>query len=131
VFVMRSDDGGERWTSPVRVNSDARGNGAVQFFTWMAVDPVDGSVNIAYYDRSGLDGTKTGVTFARSTDGGEHFETSPIAMDAFEANPDVFFGDYLGIDAYDGRAVVVFQHFVSSSTLVLSAALFRFHKTPR
>lgn len=126
VFVIRSDDGGERFTSPVRVNSDARGNGAVQFFPWMAVDPVDGSVNIAFYDRSGLEGTRTGVTFARSTDGGAHFETTPIAIEAFETTPDVFFGDYLGIAAYAGRAIVVFQHFTSSSTLALSAALFRF-----
>ncbi len=125
VFVLRSDDGGDSWTSPVRVNSDA-GSRAVQFFTWMAVDPVDGSVNIAYYDRSGLEGTQTGVTFARSTDGGSRFETIPIAIDAFETSPDVFFGDYLGIDAYGGRAVVVFQHFTSSSKLALSAALFRF-----
>ena len=126
VFVMRSDDGGDSWTSPVRVNSDARGNDAVQFFTWMAIDPLNGSVNIAYYDRSGLEGTMTGVTFARSTDGGSHFETVPIAIDAFETSPDVFFGDYLGVDAYGGRAVVVFQHFTSSSTVALSAALFRF-----
>ena len=86
----------------------------------------NGSVNIAYYDRSGLDGTMTGVTFARSTDGGSHFETVPIAIDAFETSPDVFFGDYLGVDAYGGRTVVVFQHFTSSSTVALSAALFRF-----
>ncbi len=126
VFVMRSDDGGERWTSPVRVNSDEAGNGAVQFFPWMAIDPVDGAVNIVYYDRSGLDGTETGVTFARSTDGGEHFESTPIDIEAFETTPDVFFGDYLGIDAYDGRVVAVFQHFTSPSELALSAALFRF-----
>ena len=93
---------------------------------WMAVDPVDGSVNIVYYDRSGLDGTKTGVTFSRSTDGGEHFESTPIDIDAFETTADVFFGDYLGIDAYGGRVVAVFQHFTSASDLALSAALFRF-----
>jgi hypothetical protein len=126
VFVMRSDDGGELWTAPVRVNPDTVGNGAVQFFSWMAIDPVDGSVNIVYYDRGGLSGTETGVTFSRSTDGGEHFDSTPIDIEAFETNPDVFFGDYLGIDAYGGRVVAVFQHFISPSELALSAALFSF-----
>jgi hypothetical protein len=126
VFVMRSNDAGERWSEPVRVNADPPGNGSVQFFPWMAVDPIDGSVNVAYYDRSGLTGTKTGVTFARSIDGGASFESTPVDVDTFETNPDVFFGDYLGIDAYDGRVVAVFQHFTSESDLALSAALFRF-----
>lgn len=126
VFVVRSDDGGDHWTSPVRVNSDERGNGALQFFTWMAVDPVDGSVNVAFYDRAGLDGTRTGVTFARSTDGGVHFDEHRVAIDPFETSPDAFFGDYLGIDAYGGRVVVAFQHFTGSSSVGLSAALYRF-----
>jgi len=126
VFVMRSDDGGESWTSPVRVNDDPIENGAVQFFTWMAVDPVDGSVNICFYDRSGLRGTETGVAFARSTDGGGSFEVTPIDIDPFETNPNVFFGDYLGIAAYGGRVAAVFQHFIDPSNLALSAALFQF-----
>lgn len=126
VFVMRSDDGGDRWTSPVRVNADATGNGAVQFFTWMAVDPADGSVNVVFYDRSGFRGTETGVTFARSTDGGASFQVTPIELEPFETNPNVFFGDYLGIAAHGGRVVAVFQHFIGPSTLALSAALFQF-----
>lgn len=126
VFLMRSDDGGQRWTSPVRVNRDDVGNGAVQFFPWMAIDPVDGSVNIIYYDRAGLAGTETGVTLSRSEDGGGHFESTAISIEAFETNPDVFFGDYIGIDAYGGRVVAVFQHFISPTELALSAALFRF-----
>jgi hypothetical protein len=66
------------------------------------------------------------VTLARSTDGGAHFDSQSVAIDAFETSPDAFFGDYLGVDAYGGRVVVAFQHFVSSSSVALSAALFRF-----
>ena len=51
VFVMSSRNGGETWTAPVRVNDDALKNGKAQFFTWMAIDPADGSVNIVFYDR--------------------------------------------------------------------------------
>ncbi len=41
-----------------------------QFFTWMSVDPVDGSVNIIYYDRREGDGSGVHVYLARSIDGG-------------------------------------------------------------
>ena len=44
VFVAASRDGGTTWEAPVRVNDDPKG--AVQMFTWMAVDPVDGSINV-------------------------------------------------------------------------------------
>ena len=112
VFVMRSGDLGASWSAPVRVNDDPVGNGAAQFFTWMAVDPADGSVNVVFYDRRGLDGTMTGVTLARSLDGGRTFVNHPIDLDPFACNPDVFFGDYTGIDARDGLVIPIFMHFV-------------------
>ncbi len=126
VFVMSSPDGGESWSAPTRVNQDRTGNGAAQFFSWMAVDPVDGAVYVAFYDRAGRKGTWTGLSLARSTDGGSSFESFPIAIDAFETSTDVFFGDYLGIDAYGGQVVCVFTHFTGSARLALSAASFRF-----
>ena len=60
------------------MNDDPVGNGAAQFFTWMAVDPVDGSVNVVFYDRRDLAGTLTGLTLARSTDGGQTFVNHQI-----------------------------------------------------
>ena len=36
-----------------------------QWFPWLVVDPVDASVNIAYYDRAVQAGTLTDVTLAR------------------------------------------------------------------
>ena len=129
VFVTYSRDGGDSWAPPVRVNGDPTGNNAEQFFTWMAVDPIDGSVNVAFYDRHGLDGTATSVTLARSTDGGESFETFPVAIEPFETSDDVFFGDYLAVAAHGGRVVMVFSHFTTPSDLALSAALFRFSQS--
>ena len=126
VFVVSSRDGGDTWADPVRVHADPAGNGAVQFFPWMAVDPVDGSVNVVFYDRNALQGTSTRVTLVRSTDGGASFESYPVELDPFETNPDVFFGDYIGIAARGGRVVTTFTHFTSSSDLALSAALFHF-----
>lgn len=126
VFLMSSRDGGETWSSPVRVNDDPVKNGKVQFFTWMAIDPVDGSINTIFYDRRDTEGTQTRLTLARSVDGGKSFVNHRIDVAPFPVNSNVFFGDYGGISAYDGRVVPVFMHFVSDSSLAVSVALFRF-----
>ena len=126
VFVAASHDGGETWSQPVRVNDDPIRNGKAQFFTWLAVDPVDGSLNVAFYDRRDTTGTLTGLTFARSTDGGRTFVNYKINQTPFACDPKVFFGDYLGVAAYGGRVVAAYMHFTSDKDLALSAALFRF-----
>jgi len=103
VFLATSDDGGKRWTTPVRVNNDPVHNGAEQFFQWLAVDPTDGSINVIFYDRRGdPENRKQIVVLARSTDGGRSFNNYAWTDQPFEAS-DVFFGDYSGIAAYGGR----------------------------
>jgi hypothetical protein len=126
VFLMSSRNGGDTWSNPIRVNDDPLKNGKVQFFTWMAVDPVDGSVNIMFYDRRDSDGTQTGVTLARSVDGGKSFVNHKVDLPPFAINSRVFFGDYGGISAYGGRVVPVFMHFVNDASLAISVALFQF-----
>jgi len=127
VYVIHSSDLGASWSAPIRVHAESAPRD--QFLSWMAVDGVDGSVNVVFYDRTDLNGTLTGVTLARSVDGGQTFVTHPIApglMDPFATQDDVFFGDYIGVDALDGRVVVAFTHFVGERRLALSAAIFDF-----
>lgn len=126
VFVAASRDGGTTWSEPVRVNDDPKGNGVAQLFTWMAVDPSDGSLNLVFYDRRGLKDTQTGVTVARSVDGGKTFVNYKVDQEPFAMNGGVFFGDYIGIAAHGGRVVAVYMHFIDRQKLALSAALFRF-----
>ena len=126
VFVMSSRDGGNTWSTPVRVNDDPLKNGKVQFFTWMAVDPADGSINIVFYDRRDTTGTQTRLTLARSVDGGRTFVNYKIDQQPFAANSRTFFGDYSSISAYEGRVVPAFMHFVDDGRLAISVALFRF-----
>ena len=125
VFVMRSADSGRTWGAPVRVNDDPLKNGAVQFFTWMAVDPSDGSVNVLFYDRRGRQGTRSGLTLARSTDGGRTFVNHPVDVPDFDVTDTITFGDYLGVDAKAGRVAGVFPHIVDGK-VILSAAVFDF-----
>ena len=126
VFVMSSRDGGETWSAPVRVNDDPVKNGKVQFFTWMSVDPVDGSINIVFYDRRDTEGATTKLVMARSIDGGKTFVNHKIDTPAFKCDAKVFFGDYSGISAYNGRVVPMFMHFDEQKKLVASVALFHF-----
>jgi hypothetical protein len=103
IFVASSDDGGKRWSEPVRVNNDPVHDGVEQFFQWLAVDPVDGSVNVLFYDRR-LDpqDRKQIVALARSTDEGKTFTNYAWTTEPFEAGG-VFFGDYTGLAAYGSR----------------------------
>jgi hypothetical protein len=103
VFTASSDDRGKRWSAPVRVNNDPVHNGAEQFFQWLAVDPVDGSVNVLFFDRRGDPRNKKQiVALARSTDSARTFTNYAWTDEPFEAS-DVFFGDYTGLAAYGGR----------------------------
>lgn len=103
VFLSSSADKGKHWTSPLRVNNDAIHNGAEQFFQWLAVDPVDSSVNVIFYDRRrDPQNRKQIVVLARSGDGGRTFHNYAWTETPFEAGG-VFFGDYSGLAAHGGR----------------------------
>jgi hypothetical protein len=125
VFVASSRDGGRTWTPPVRVNDDAKGN--AQMFTWLAVDPVDGALNLVFHDRRGQSGTMTGVTLARSVDGGKSFVNHNVAVTPFDCCArSGFFGDYNAIDAYDGHVVAAFPVLTASGQQKVQAAVARF-----
>jgi len=103
VFVAKSTAGGVTWTST------AVPAGGDQFNQWLAVDPSDGSVNVAYYDTGTHGATSTIYTLARSTDGGATYAASAIATaptDETCCAPSVNlgnqYGDYEGIAALNG-----------------------------
>ncbi len=109
VFISTSDDGGKHWSEASRVNNDPVHDGVEQFFQWLAVDPVDGSVNVVFYDRRfDPQGRKQIVVLARSTDRGENFANYAWTSDPFDASG-VFFGDYTGLAAFDGRVYGVWM----------------------
>jgi hypothetical protein len=103
VFISRSPDRGRTWTRPMRVNDDPAHSGADQFLQWMAVDPIDGSINVQFYDRRDDPANrKTRVTLARSTDGGKTFTNYAWSDEPF-AGENAFLGDYEWCTAYGGR----------------------------
>ncbi len=125
VFLLASRDGGTTWAAPVRVNDDPKG--AAQMFTWLAVDQSDGSLNVIFHDRRGLTGTMTGVTLARSIDGGRTFVNHALPVEPFDCCArSSFFGDYNGVDAVNGRVVAVFPVLTPSGQQRIMAATMRF-----
>lgn len=126
IYCAFSRDQGKTWSTPLRVNNDTEKNGRPQFFPWLAVDPGDGSINILYYDRRNETGTRTTVTLARSIDGGRSFTNFSINQPYFECSNSIFFGDYIGVAAHQGRIVGAFSQFTTKTTLALAAAIFRF-----
>jgi hypothetical protein len=104
VFCARSEDGGKKWSEPVRVNDDPIHDGSDQFFQWLSVDPITGAVSIIFYDRRGdPENKKTLVTLARSTDGGKSFVNYAWSQEPFVASQDDFMGDYSGIASFNNR----------------------------
>lgn len=118
IMLARSADGGNTWSSPIRVNDDINplGDFNSQFFPWMAVDPTDGSINIAWFDDrddpNHTDGTPlVNDYFASSTDGGLTFSknlrvsTQSSNTNAnFGSGSNQFFGDYNAVAARNGVA---------------------------
>jgi hypothetical protein len=103
VFVAKSTDGGATWSSKAMP-----GNGD-QFNQWLAVDPSNGSINVAYYDTGTHGATATRYTLARSTNGGKTYSATPIANATTDESccaPSVDlgnqYGDYEGIAAFGG-----------------------------
>jgi hypothetical protein len=127
VFVGQSRDNGATWSEPVRVNDDPIKNGKEQFFTWMAVDPVDGSINAIFYDRRDQEGLAARMTLARSVDGGRTFRNFAVDQPPFELSDNVFMGDYTGIDARNGLVAAAWTYFTGDKRqTAIAAGLFRF-----
>jgi hypothetical protein len=109
IFLSRSTDGGNTWSSPLRVNDDPTGVANDQFNQWLAVDPVDGSVNLSWNDtRNDPSHLSTDIYYARSTDGGLSFAPNVKVTSAMTnetccgADLGNQYGDYEGIAALGG-----------------------------
>lgn len=116
IFVSTSDDRGTSWSPAVRVNSDPVHNGSDQFFQWLSIDPVTGTVYVLFYDRRGDPKNKdTTVVLARSTDGGHNFQNYAWTRKSFESRDD-FIGDYTGLAAFNGRVYGIWAEEAGSAS---------------
>ncbi|MDM7917097.1 MAG: sialidase family protein, partial [Candidatus Eisenbacteria bacterium] len=113
ILSVRSTDGGQTWSAPIRVNDDAPG--ATQFFPWIAFDP-HGTAHVCWYDRR-ENGSDIDVYYAKSTDDGASWDANvrvtpasfPPILPWDTTTP--FLGDYNAIAA---NATTVFPCYMDA-----------------
>jgi len=121
IFIVKSTDEGKTWSIPLKVNTDK--TKTHQFLTWMSIDPITGYIYIVFYDRSKYNNNKTDVVLAISKDGGETFLNKTISQRPFTPNPNVFFGDYNNINAYNGIIRPIWTAYYDNKLSVLTSLI--------
>lgn len=109
-FFTRSTDNGVSWSTPVRINNDAQGNGKIQYWPWIAVNET-GKIAVIWYDTRNTPNNTVIETFlARSIDGGNTFTNELISSQQSPTNipgTNVRFGDYICLDYLGSRIMPV------------------------
>lgn len=106
VYIIRSDDEGDTWSTPIKVNQDASGMGKEHYFPWITCDPVTGNLSVVFYDDRNVGSNECEVFCANSFDGGNTWEDFKVSDVSFTPSPipgfaSGYMGDYLGITALD------------------------------
>ena len=86
VILNRSSDGGQTWSTGIRVNQDDLNNGAIQYFPAVHVDK-NGGLNIIFYDDRNTTSDSTSVFLVRSEDGGNSWREFEISDRNFKPLP--------------------------------------------
>jgi hypothetical protein len=120
IWFMRSFNMGDNWTTPMRIHTESKGH---QFMPAMTVDPSTGFIYIVFYDRSNYDDNRTDVYVAWSTDNGTSFKNTRISDSPFTPTPDVPFGHYIGISAFNEIIVPVWTRMDNGRTSIWTAIL--------
>jgi hypothetical protein len=112
IYMIRSEDRGDTWSEPVRVNQDEPGLGKQHYFPWITCDPENGILSVIYYDDRNVGGNQVEVFCANSFDAGETWEDFKVSDVAFTPAPipglaGGYMGDYLGISARGGKVYPV------------------------
>lgn len=121
VFVSISNDVGRSWSAPKRVNDDTTKR--EQFLPAVALDRLTGVLYVVFYDRRNTTGNTTDIYLARSSDGGKTFENSKISDTTFTPNSNVFFGDYIGIAALNGKVHPIWMRMDGSTMSIWSVPI--------
>jgi hypothetical protein len=85
VMFIRSTDGGQTWSTPVRVNDDPAGNGAWQWFGTMSVSP-EGRIDAVWNDtRGSANINQSALYYSFSTDGGTTWSPNEQASPVWDS----------------------------------------------
>ena len=104
VWLIRSMNRGDYWSKPLRVNKDS--SRTHQFAPSVCVDPTNGYVYIAYYDRRNYEDDQTDVYLSYSSDGANTFSEVKISENYFIPEGKNFTG-HIALDVNGGNLVAV------------------------
>lgn len=121
IWLMRSGNGGDNWTTPLRINKD-ESIAKHQFMPWVAVDQTTGYVYIVYYDRRNYDDMQTDVYLAYSADGGSSFGEVKISESPFTPGPG-FSSEHNNISAHKGVVTPIWTRMDDGKTSVILAVI--------
>ncbi len=124
VYVMRSENNGDDWSAPVKVNQDDITDDD-QWFPWIACDEASGVLVCTYYD-SRSDNAKANTYVSISYDQGDTWTDTKISDTYWDAIPtyttfNTYAGDYIGVDVYHNKAVPVWSDDRGSTNLLAYA----------
>ncbi len=122
VWLAKSTDGGNTWSSPKRVNDDKAES--QQFLSSMTIDPSNGWLWFVFYDRRAYSASdSTDVFMALSRDGGETFQNFKISEQPFKPMKASFFGDYTHITAMNNVVRPIWTAMSSTGVKTIYTAL--------
>lgn len=106
LYLIRSADQGETWSTPSKVNQDPAGLGKQHYLPWIACDAVTGGLCVVYYDDRNVPSTKAETYVSYSYDGGNSWTDIKVSDVSFTPEPISglaysYFGDYIGIQSHN------------------------------
>ncbi|HTX88731.1 MAG TPA: T9SS type A sorting domain-containing protein [Bacteroidales bacterium] len=107
-YMIRSTDGGTTWSAAIRINQDPSGQGKQHYFPWICCDQTSGELSVVFYDDREVTSSQCETYMAYSDDGGSTWTDMKVSDVSWTPSPiplmaTGYMGDYLGIDAYDGK----------------------------
>src|SRR6185436_16541505 len=112
VMLIRSTDGGNTWSSPLRINDDPQGQNRFHWFGALSVAP-NGRVDVCWLDsRNDATAATSQLYYSYSTDGGVTFVPNIQISPAFNSTvgwpQQNKIGDYMAITADNTAANIVY-----------------------
>ena len=110
ILFTRSADGGQTWTTPVRLNDDPVSSPADQFHPWLRVDE-NGAIHVIFYDRrNDPNNLAFDLYITHSYDGGQTW--TPNERITWVSSMPIggragLIGEYIGLSVRHGRTLAV------------------------
>ena len=131
IYVIKSTDGGDNWSTPLRVNQDPLGNNKDQWHPWISWDDCTGALVVVFYDSRDFaanEGVNTYMAvsypprpahpnfpqeIAAVGDSWTDFKVSDVSWSGDPPGASCgqpgFAGDHIGVAARDGMAFAVWS----------------------